>query len=144
MKNPEEFLKSCYDCPFQIVEFIVIGKAKLSKSKCAAKKQYSRESSEESFCDYCNQSNQKFDKPIIRCELIQALARAFEIRDYEVIQDYYNKIIDIPEWESFVLQTTDIKWELWLIRIGKMLMRKCQIDPNSPFKALLPESGKRH
>ena len=75
---------------------------------------------------------------ITECRTIQRVRRAFQNKEYAVLQYFWGKIYDQENWKSFVEEITDRDWKKWQLEIGKMLMARCKKDDSCPFKPLLP------
>ena len=151
MKNTREkqSLASYYSCPFQIrakerlnsrlgLFFCVLKQKDLSQSN-----EKQSESETDQHCDCGISTDEYLRIPIINCSLIQNVVKAFENREYDVIHSFFKEITDYQEWQKFVVYSTGISWSRWETHIGSWLLRECRRDPQSPFKALLPESDRK-
>jgi hypothetical protein len=144
--STKQSLESCYTCPFQIS-----AKAR-SHSRtgllfCGLKQKGLTDSNEEQsennadqHCECGISTDERLKIPISNCCFIQKLVKAFEIREYEVIHNFFKKITNYQQWQTFVVYATGIGWSRWEMHIGSWLLRECRSDPTSPFKALLPEA----
>ncbi len=148
----KQSLESYYTCPFQINVKARL-RSKTGKFFCAVKqkgsihanKEWSEfKSKHECECGILTdeQLNEQLKIAIKNCGIIQTLVKAFENREYEIIHNFFKEITDYQEWQTFVVYTTGIGWSRWEMHIGTWLLRECRSDPQSPFKAMLPESNR--
>jgi len=147
--SAKQSLESVYTCPFQI-SAKARSRSRTNLFSCALKQRDLTLSNEEldenktdTECECGISTDEKLYISIKNCLLIEKVVKAFENREYEVIHNFFKKITDYQEWQTFVVYTTGIRWSRWEMHIGTWLLRECRADPQSPFKSMLPESNRK-